>query len=82
VLKKLSPDARSPHTAKRSVQLPQSCDGRSCMPRHSTRAFGLTKQVCGPPAATLVNVPAGGLAWPYWLSPQQASVPSVFTPHV
>jgi hypothetical protein len=29
-----------------------------------------------------VNVPAGGVASPYSLSPQQATVPSVRTPHL
>ena len=33
------------------------------------------------PALTEEKVPAGGVAWPKVLSPQQAMVPSVFTPH-
>jgi len=34
------------------------------------------------PALTWVKVPAGGVARWNWLSPQQATVPSAFTPHV
>ena len=37
----------------------------------------LTPQVCQPPALTALKVPAGGVAWPMPLSPQQATVPSV-----
>src|SRR5437762_2885867 len=34
------------------------------------------------PALTWVKVPTGGVAWPYVLSPQQATVESALTPHV
>jgi hypothetical protein len=41
-----------------------------------------TPQVWDFPALTETKVPAGGVAWPALLSPQQAMVPSVFRPHV
>src|SRR5437773_193976 len=42
----------------------------------------MTPQVCWSPALTWVNAPAGGVAWPAELSPQQATVLSVLTPQV
>jgi hypothetical protein len=38
--------------------------------------------VCRKPADIWLNVPAGGLDWPSSLSPQHATVPSVFKPQV
>jgi hypothetical protein len=38
--------------------------------------------VKSPPALTCVKVPAGGVLWPRPFHPQQASVPSVFSPQV
>ena len=42
--------------------------------------FVLSPQVWRAPALTAVKVPAGGVAWPLPLSPQQARVPFVRTP--
>src|SRR2546427_9511255 len=33
-------------------------------------------------ALTWVNMPPGGIAWPSWLFPQQATVPSALTPQL
>ena len=44
--------------------------------------FVLTPQVWKPPALTAVKVPAGGVAWPLPLRPQQARVPFVLSPQV
>ena len=39
-------------------------------------------QVWESPALTWVKVPGGGVAWPKKLYPQQATVPSLFSPQV
>ena len=41
----------------------------------------LTAQVCSPPASTALNVPPGGVAWPWLLEPQQATVASTLIAH-
>jgi hypothetical protein len=38
--------------------------------------------VCLSPAVTEAKPPAGGVAWPRELSPQQTTVSSLFNPHV
>jgi hypothetical protein len=42
----------------------------------------LTPQLWFLPAATEVKLPAGGLAWPELLSPQQATIPFVLSAQV
>ena len=42
----------------------------------------VSPQVWMPPALTAVKVPAGGVAWPLPLRPQQATAPFVLIPQV
>ena len=44
--------------------------------------FVFIPQAWKPPALTAVKVPAGGVAWPLPLRPQQATMPFVLTPQV
>ena len=45
------------------------------LPQQTTAASAFTPQVWRAPAPTEMNLPGGGLAWPRWLRPQQASAP-------
>jgi hypothetical protein len=44
--------------------------------------FGLTPQLWEPPALSAVKVPAGRVAWPLLLSPQQATASVALNPQV
>src|SRR5688500_7575040 len=57
-------------------------EGVRFSPQQATMPLLLMPQLRRSPAATWMNSPVGGAAWPNALSPQHASVPSSFTPHV
>ena len=54
----------------------------SLYPQHAMVPSVLTPHVCCQPAATVVNVPPGGVACPAQSSPQHSTVRSVRIPHV